>query len=476
MTVSLSVLSSIGLLALTLDGAAINLADNSSETGVDGIWTVEGCKIKIDGGGANFSECIDYLVDTNKPREAEFTLSDATGRKERINLPKVNDSNDIVFKGDGLLKTDISATMICFRGKKGDGKWRCIDDFKPESTELPIEIRDVRVSPEPEIVFFQPDNQVFRAKLTKEVHGTPAPKALYNCSDPSLDKRAICLFVQPDGSVSDQYIPPKFKNHVVPPNTSVKVTVVAPRGTNVNVAMRGTRGLYTPPLDGPNSVQVGPSGNDGPLVRTWSFASRTPGEADITLTANGVTTTVELVVEKSYAGAIRLGLGVVFPPGSLNRDRTYQAVQRPGSDQHEIVATDAGPAEFELVLGYAPYAFDFIGEGTGRRYVGQTLRERSAGFAPYIGLGALQANATGVELLKSIHLGIEWEPQRNFSIAFTLIARRVKRLASGYALEQAVAAGFEIPTRQTIRFAFGLVLNLSPEFFRFASSNSRNFL
>lgn len=178
---------------------------------------------------------------------------------------------------------------------------------------------------------------------------------------------------------------------------------------------------------------------------------------------------MELFVEKTYSGALRLGIGALFGP---TVDHEYRSVRVDGSAQNEIVASTGGRAEFELVAGYAPFLFD---GRKGRSYHATTLRQRARRFAPYIGLGVLNvASPTGVDFFKSVHLGLEFELQRNLSIAVTAIARRVTELRPGYHVGSPVGA--DVPTRERLAFGVGIVINLTPEFLRFATRGSSSLL
>lgn len=286
-----------------------------------------------------------------------------------------------------------------------------------------------------------------------------------------LKRRSICVRIGDGLQPELVYLPEGVREHVLAPNTALQVVVVSAPGVTVEIKLGGVRGLYSPGSHG----FTGNAGGGSLEVRSMSFAPRRPdSDADLKIKAShgqrSEEETFELFVEKSYSGALRVGLGVL---GGPTVDHDYKAVRVDSSAQNEIVAVTGGRAEFELVAGYAPFVFD---GKKGRAYDSTRLCQRACGFAPYIGLGVLNVSApTGLEFLKSVHLGLEWEPQRNVSIALTAIARRVTELRPGYAVGSPIV-GTDVPTRERLAFGVGLVINLTPEFLRFAIRGSSSLL
>jgi hypothetical protein len=138
---------------------------------------------------------------------------------------------------------------------------------------------------------------------------------------------------------------------------------------------------------------------------------------------------------------------------------------RPGSGQSEIVASNVGDMDLEVVLGGAI----FLDKG-GRGYAvpGHDMR-----WAPYFGLGIVNQEHKGLEVLHSVHLGIEYELNPHFSIALTGVARKITQLGKGLEVGDPVTS--TVPTTTGIEFGFGLVINLSPDFLRLATKSGASF-
>lgn len=205
------------------------------------------------------------------------------------------------------------------------------------------------------------------------------------------------------------------------------------------------------------------------VVTERPFAARKPGRSDveIKLMDHGTTTAklvypVELIVEETYVGAIRLGVAALFNDAV---DRSYEARTYPGSKQAEIGATTFGHVNAEIVLGFAPYLFDYLKTGEGRPAI-----TKGTGLAPYFGIGLLNANGTGIELVKSIHLGLEYQFAPSFSLALTGVGRRVNRLPPGFTVGSPVTG--TVPTTTGFGLGVGLVLNFSPEFFKISAQSA----
>lgn len=332
----------------------------------------------------------------------------------------------------------------------------------------------------------QGESKYREVEAKKEFEPAHVPQVDFKCPAPdeplNLKKKSdiVCATIDDDGDISiKSHVP-----HVIGPNRRVVVVVRRRRGTRVRVSMGGTPGLFAPGLHqgSPKASPARRVEENGLIVdpdQTWvestqSFAPRQPGAADISvkvLDANGNThseSKFELIVDKSYVGALRVGFGVVF---SNALDASYRAAKRPGSEQYEVVAQHGGNTDFELIVGFAPFAFDFIRGGKGRRYIGQPLRKRALGLAPFVGTGMLAVDKQGAEFLKSLHLGLEWEPVPHFSFAVTAVGRRVDRLQGGLRVGSAVSEG-EVPTRTGVLWGVGFVVNVTPEFFRFANQSS----
>jgi hypothetical protein len=339
------------------------------------------------------------------------------------------------------------------------------------------------------------------APVTQPVTPLPAPPATilpgpYDDDAKSLDhcrtslmwkeERTICIRVDKNHQAHLVHLPSRYRDRILPPNTSLDVLVVHAPPVKIEASLSGEQALSSPALlnsefanEAKGVAGVAPGAAEPAVAMTSAFFGprRPDSAADLTITAVNGTTKVpwklEMFVEKTYSGALRIGIGVLFGRAV---DHDYSAVKVDNSSQHELVARTGGRAEFELVVGYAPYVFDMIAGRKGRAYQSTTLAQRAAGFAPYIGLGTLSVGqGTGIEFFRTIHLGLEWEPLRNFSIAATFVMRRVTRLQHGYEVGSPVNSG-DPPTREQLALGFGLVLNLTPEFFRFATRGSSSLL
>lgn len=303
--------------------------------------------------------------------------------------------------------------------------------------------------------------------------GSMAPPACNPQSEPNT--AYVCAWVEGTTIRFEQAPPP-----VIRPNISVEVEVIHPSDVNVDVRMTGKRGLFMPGdrITGVDGDAQSDSPRPPPVQHSvrHRFAPRAPGDADVEITITDdegrivASRSLEFVVDRTYAGAVRLGFGIVYADAV---DRHYEARTIGTNEQAQIVATRGGNSGFELVLGYAPYLFDYIqNRGHGRSYTNTTLRDRAGGFAPFAGLGLVEASDTGVEILKSLHMGLEWEPTPNFSIAATAVSRRVTRLTEGARVGDPVTG--EVPTREVIRWGGGVVLSFSTDFFRIATRESRS--
>src|SRR5581483_1124446 len=275
------------------------------------------------------------------------------------------------------------------------------------------------------------------------------------------------------------------EGHVLKPNRSIVVMVRHSEQVGVDVSLDGTSGVYEAPyqnLSGSDltvhaKLQGAQGGNPQSLITIKSFAPRLPGNLNLkvetfTEDAAGNDTTVgtestELIVDKTYGGVFRVGFGMVFFGGI---DRNFAARKAPQSGQSEIVATNNGVLDMELVLGFAPYLDYFWG---GRSYIdGNNLKKFPWGLSPYVGIGVLTVNQSGgVDGFKSLYLGVEWEPIPYFSVALTWVGRRVTQLSQGAVLGGPTVDG-SVPTQQGFANGFGVVVNVSPDFLRLATNKN----
>lgn len=321
---------------------------------------------------------------------------------------------------------------------------------------------------------------------------TPNYEGFCNVENPNVEdtKYIVCLDLYEDGdgdtlengSGGAFRFFPETRGHILLPNRAVVVRVRHARGTRVSISMDGKRGLSKGIIDNRTPEQVkAEAQSEGRAVPTQiysdvvsevSFGPRLPGESDIKVVLENVvkgaisTYRTEVTVEELYIGAFRLGLGPVFQ-GAV--ERSYAAEVMPGSQQAQIVAKTSGTTDLELVLGFAPYLLDYYQRG-GRA----SISRRTSYIAPYVGLGLVNAKENSLELLKSLHLGVELELSPGFSFATTFVMRRVTRLADGYHVGMPVN-GPDVPTTTGYNWGWGLVANFSPEFFKVATTSSSKF-
>jgi len=274
---------------------------------------------------------------------------------------------------------------------------------------------------------------------------------------------------------------PTFKvhnapNNMVKPNRAFLVIVRHLEGDEVSVNLGGSigttePGIKMPPREGDGGgggMFFGGDSDEGPpvVVTSKTFAPRIAGQA-LNLVVNvgsrdsePRTNTLEFFVETTYVGAIRVGVAGIFLGGL---DATYKIGMVGNSQQAEIVAQQRPDVDVDIVVGYAAY-FDPGGRGVN----GCSMKPWC--FAPYVGIGILSPTADGVNWLKSVHLGLEWEPVPNFSVAVTAAVRRAERLADGYKVGAPIQMGSDIPTRDAWEVGLGVVINVSPDLFKFAGN------
>jgi hypothetical protein len=310
--------------------------------------------------------------------------------------------------------------------------------------------------------------------------GGPLSQATgYRCHDvypEQADLQIICAVALND-RITVTRVP---SQHVVRPNRGFLIAVWHLPDQEVTVSIDGTPGLFDAPLranvdsNTGNRLQAGRDKKKKPELTLYTFAPRQPGNLNviITLTRNGAPISerlVELIVEQTYSGAIRIGVATVWG-GAV--DRSYDARTVPGSNQEEVVQTATSKVDLELVIGFAPFleqAWGGRGYATSRR-----LSDAPYGLSPYFGIGILNENKNALELLKSVHLGVEWEMNPHFSVAATYVLRRVERLGRGITVGSPVGPE-GIYTTQSYQSGWGLVFNVSPEFLRFARRDGASF-
>lgn len=321
--------------------------------------------------------------------------------------------------------------------------------------------------------------------LTKEL--TPY---FSSCQNPPgfNDHLVVCLDAYNDDTPVISGLPQRA-NHVLPPNRPLLVMVRHREDRSVSINISGTRGLYRPAtlnLTGIGTQQAARGKIDPEpmassarraLISRRAFAPRTPDPIDLTVkvyqSADGAQKlvgqeVVEFIVEQTYGAAVRLGLAVV---GGSAVDREYE-VRSLATGQQSVAARSFGTVNAELVLGFAPFIDFFRG---GRGYSNwNNLTRFPFGISPYVGIGVVNASQNSLEVFKSVYLGGEWEISGNFSIAVTWVGRRVTRLADGVSEGMPVPEG-TVTTVTGFDYGWGVILNLSPDFFRIAQKSGSSF-
>lgn len=261
---------------------------------------------------------------------------------------------------------------------------------------------------------------------------------------------------------------------VIRPNTPILVVVSyrdLPTGTRIAISAEGQVGLFTPGSRNETGIIANARVDQPePLPFIQPLGPYLPGSVTVhvRVVSSAPNTTpidlpTQLIVEETFSGALRLGIGGVFG-GAVERGFALRTA--PGSSQPEIVATNGGDMDAELVLGAAI----FLEQG-GRGYV---VPSHNAKFAPYFGIGILDQTDNGLKLLRSVHLGLEYEFNAHFSIAVTVVGRRITRL-SGAELGDPVAMGGALPTETGFAFGGAVVINLTPDFFKLATKSGSSF-
>lgn len=271
--------------------------------------------------------------------------------------------------------------------------------------------------------------------------------------------------------------------HVLRPNASVLVMVRYPEDRGVKISMQGERGLTALSIkdeSGQDKPRVAKTADSPPPPRpqfAWrSFAPRKPGNADVRVQILDGTTvvaeeTLEMIVETTYIGALRVGLSMV---GGGALDRGYEARAVGGTATPQVVQKDGSVVQPELVVGFAPFVIEALA-GRGRGYSGQeSFASRLFRLAPYVGLGVLTNSPNGIDGFKSFYFGAEWELAPSFSVAFTGVVRRVTRLGSGVQ-EGSPAPDGSVPTQTQHELGWGVVVNITPSFLRLANQPASGF-
>jgi len=141
----------------------------------------------------------------------------------------------------------------------------------------------------------------------------------------------------------------------------------------------------------------------------------------------------------------------------------------PRSDFSTVVDNGGDAWATELAIGYAPFLLSKSEKAGGRTYTpdeNQWVR-----FAPYFGVGVLSsaAGGTGVDWLRSLYFGVEYELTPGTSLAVAGVLRRTDALANGLSVGMAVDPSVT-KTHTLFGWGLGAVFNVTPSFFQFAAS------
>ncbi len=309
--------------------------------------------------------------------------------------------------------------------------------------------------------------------------GTPIPAALA-CPPkilPNPDMIVVCVDAT-GPQMSYRVFPEGARN--VKPNRYFFVHVVHPTTHHPSVVLEGQIGSWVPGSRGHIDVQadgggLNLKGSDEPTITLTSssrtFAPRRPGAAPLTITLFdnqraqvGDPLGIEFWIEETYSGAFRAGIAGIFLGGV---ERRHHAVTRGNSLQPEIEVSGRNLMDVDLMLGYSPYL-----DSGGRAATG--CDNAPFCFNPYFGIGLVSVDGGsgggGIDWLKSVHLGVEWEISPAFAVAVTANLRRVQRLAGG--LHPGDPIEGDIPTENRYVFGVGLVVNLSPAFFKIGAGGA----
>jgi hypothetical protein len=326
---------------------------------------------------------------------------------------------------------------------------------------------------------------VGRAGCTAKNFQYPTPKEPAPASCPEVDSSdaVVCVDLTDD----NREVTSGPARNVIQINRGLIVYVLHPSNFKVSANWAGTQAVSAVARDVPGvqsqDRSIRPDGAAAApasvmpsetSMSTFRFSPRQAGSVPLTLSWNIVgsdagsgSMTVELQIESVSFGAVRFGIGTVFGDAV---SKSYQLTSFAGSSQSEISLSDNGRMAFEGVLGFAPYIFDVWGcPGHGRSFSGGC----NSYVAPYIGFGILGQSATGVQSFDSIFVGGEVAFSSTYSLTVAWVARRKTELATGYSEGSPANVGTPF-TRNTSGNGFGLVLNITPDFFSFATPATNN--
>lgn len=290
--------------------------------------------------------------------------------------------------------------------------------------------------------------------------------------------------LSPSGSISLAELPER--GAFVQPNKSVVVRVAHDRRYAVSVSLTGTAGEFEGDLRAGRSDRGGKSGGgaaapgDRQTCETtlFSFAPRVPGSIVLRVGARPVEAelpevpdaTLELLVEKRYTGAFRLGFAASFGLEGQGESDVQSVDYSYYRSPEGTIGAYRSNLNLELLLSFVAYPEVFSGEG-GRSYTHPGVGR----LAPFLALGVLRSDLNkdlSLDLLSSVYGGIDIELHPELSISAGLGLRKLKRLDGGFEIGDMIENGATIPTRPVWRPAAIIMLSVSAEALRLGASGA----
>lgn len=225
--------------------------------------------------------------------------------------------------------------------------------------------------------------------------------------------------------------------------------------------------LYIDPRisgEGPPGLTRGKNGallSAGITSRMEEFESSNARYRTLTVSTGGANPsqrqsfTRMLRVEQVYNGALSVGIGFSWAPWDRRYElRTSSTIDNPGKAVGVSEGEGQGLPAIELTLGYVHF-FEPVHEHRGNTVFGWLF-----------GVGVLQADGSGIDLITSIHTGPAIAIGRDFSIVASVSLRRTEWLIGGNRVGSAVPnSTSEVPTSFGVTPGFGIIVNFSPALF-----------
>ena len=218
------------------------------------------------------------------------------------------------------------------------------------------------------------------------------------------------------------------------------------------------------PVDGSTSATK--SASDAPASGASASASAKPASDSSSSDPRSIG--VDVITDTAYSGALKLGVAHIF--GLYNH--SYLATQHAGSNASQITEVVATPTE--ITLGYSVYmdallhdgrTYD-IAYGTGFTRFLDAIEKHTGVFAA---LGVLGYENAKLDYLRTLYFGVEGDLGRRISVAATLAIHRDNELVAASVGGPVPATG--IQTSSSYGVGFGLVFNVTGEFFEFVERN-----